>query len=289
MSDATTTMRAWAAHSAMSRAARSGRAPRRAFAHYFIEADGLHSRIHLQNFYSTFWPEVNERAVAQILVYDHAGQPQGSVRRAIAPFGCLFLEVSELLAELDSRAGEGTVAIDLEPPAGVRERFRDLPCTEEAEIKTPFWMAYYDRSEDYMYVHSIEMLGGEIFGAPRLLRWSMTRQVPEGERWRSWRLLEAERLSDLQVVCINHSPEPRSTVVGVYSPDTSTALYERALQLGPRALKRVRVPSEELAAWGTRHPEVRHLRIGVDPLLTANGKPYVIMRYAEGPPSLHHG
>jgi hypothetical protein len=27
----------------------------------------------------------------------------------------------------------------------------------------------------------------------------------------------------------------------------------------------------------------------MDPLLTANGKPYVIMRYADGPPSLHHG
>ncbi len=284
-----TTMRARAAHGVMSRAARSGRAPRRAFAHYFIESDGLHSRIHLQNFYSTFWPEVSERAVAHILVHDDGGRPQGSTRRTIAPFGCLFLEVSELLAELDSHATEGTVAIDLEPPAGVCDRFRDLPSSEEAEIRTPFWMAYYDRSEDYMYVHSIDMLGGEVFGAPRLLSWSMSRQVAQGERWRSWRLLEADRLSDLQVVCINHSPVPRSTVVGVYSPDTSTALYERSLELGPRALKRVRVPGAELAVWGVRHPEIRHLRIGVDPLLTANGKPYVIMRYAGGPPSLHHG
>jgi hypothetical protein len=282
-------MREQAAHSVMSRAAHSGHAPRRAYAHYFIESDGLHSRIHLQNFYSTFWPEVSETAVAHIIVYDDAGQPQGSARRAVPPFGCLFLEVSELLAEIGSHATEGTVAIDLEPPAGVRARFRDLPSTEEAEIKTPFWMAYYDRSEDYMYVHSIDMLGGEIFGAPRLLRWSMARQVARGERWRSWRLLEAEQLSDLQVVCINHSPERRSTVVGVYSPDTSTALFERSVELGPRALKRVRVPAEELTAWAVRHPEIRHLRIGVDPLLTANGKPYVIMRYAEGPPSLHHG
>jgi len=286
---AATTIRARAAHGVMSRAARSGRAPRRAFVHYFIEADGLHSRIHLQNFYSTFWPEVSEEAVAHILVHDEEGRPQGSVRRAIPPFGCLFLEISELLAELDSHASEGTVAIDLEPPAGVRDRFGDLPSTEEAEVRTPFWMAYYDSTEDYMYVHSIDMLGGEIFGAPRLLRWSMTRQVAQGERWRSWRLLEAERLSELQIVCINHSPEPRSTVVGVYSPDASIPLYECSVELGPRALRRVRVPDEELAAWGVRHPEIRHLRIGVDPLLTPNGKPYVIMRYAAGPPSLHHG
>jgi hypothetical protein len=260
-----------------------------AYTHYFIESEGLHSRVHLQNFYSTFWPQVREPAVAHILVHDDAGQPQRSARREIPPFGSLFLEVSELLAEIGSGATEGTVAIDLEPPAGVRAQFHELPSAEEAEIKTAFWMAYYDDTENYMYVHSIDLLGGQVFGASRLLTWAMTRSVAQGERWHSWRLLEADRLSDLQVVCINHSPAPRSTVVGVYSADTSTALYERAVHLGPRALARVRVPPAELAAWPVRHPGIRLLRIGVDPLLTNNGKPYVIMRYADGPPSLHHG
>jgi hypothetical protein len=282
-------MRTRAAHSAMSRAARAGRAPRRAYTHYFIESDGLHSRIHLQNFYSTFWPQVSEPAVAQILVHDGSGQLQGSARRTIAPFGCLFLEAAELLGEIGSDASEGTVAIDLEPPAGVRSELPALPNVEQAEIRTPFWMAYYDATEDYMYVHSIDVRGGEIFGAPRLLSWSMSRSVPRGERWHSWRLLEAERLSQLQIVCINHSPERRSTVVGVYSPDIATVLYQREVDLRPRALLRVRVPGRELTAWARRHPEIHHVRVGLDPLLTTNGKPYVIMRYADGPPSLHHG
>ena len=34
----------------------------------------------------------------------------------------------------------------------------------EVEIKTPFWMAYYDATENFMYVHSIDTLGGEVFG-----------------------------------------------------------------------------------------------------------------------------
>ncbi len=271
------------------RGARTGRAPRVAYTHYFIESEGLHSRIHLQNFYSTFWPQIRESAVARIVVHDDAGRPQGDVRREIPPFGSLFLEVSELLAEIGSGAAEGTVAIDLEPPAGVRAQFHELPSAEEAEIKTPFWMAYYDDTENYMYVHSIETRGGEVHGTSRLLQWAMTRHVPAGERWHSWRLLEVERLSDLQVVCINHSPEPRSTVVGVYSGDTSTTLYEQHVSLAPRALARVCVPAEELAQWPLRHPEIPHARIGLDPLLTGNGKPYVIMRYAGGPPSLHHG
>jgi hypothetical protein len=271
------------------RGAAAGRAPRIAYTHYFTETAGLHSRIHLQNFYSTFWPQVRESASAHIRVYDDGGREQGRVRREILPFGSLFLEVSELLAELGSSAGEGTVAIDLEPPPGVRAQFHELPSAAEAEIKTPFWMAYYDDTENYMYVHSIDMLNGEVFGTSRLLNWAMTRQVAGGERWHSWRLLDVENLSDLQIVCINHSPEPRSTVVGVYSPDTTTVLYEYPLSLEPRALERIHVPAEELAAWRAGYRETPHVRIGLDPVLTGNGKPYVIMRYAGGPPSLHHG
>lgn len=271
------------------RAALSGRPPRFAYTHYFIESEGLHSRIHLQNFYSTFWPQIDAPATAHIRVFDRDGHPQGASARVLPPFGSLFLEMSELLSQLGSEAEEGSVAIDLEPPVEVRSQFHELPDADKAEIKTPFWMAYYDQAENFMYVHSIEMLGGEVFGAPWALRWAMTRQIPRGESWRSWRLLEADRLAELQVVCMNMSREPRSTEVGIYSADGVAVLFKQMVELGPRAVHRVRVAEDEIAQWPARHPAVRHVRIGLDPLLTTNGKPYVIMRYADGPPSLHHG
>jgi hypothetical protein len=34
---------------------------------------------------------------------------------------------------------------------------------------------------------------------------------------------------------------------------------------------------------------VERLRLEVDGLLTGNGKPYVMLRYGDGPFSLHHG
>jgi hypothetical protein len=278
-----------AVESVRRRAALSGRPPRFAYTHYFVESEGLHSRIHLQNFYSTFWPQVHEPAVARIRMFDDLGRSQGSCERVIPPFGSLFLEVADLLGELGSDALEGSVAIDLEPAPAVRAHFHDLPDAGQVEVKTPFWMAYYDGNENFMYVHSIDLLGGEVFGASGLLRWAMARSVPRGGKWRSWRLLGADRLSDLQIVCINTSPETRSTVVGVYSADDSVTLYQETRELAPRAIGRVRVPHEDIREWPTRHPGVGQVRIGLDPLLTANGKPYVIMRYADGPPSLHHG
>ena len=48
------------------------------------------------------------------------------------------------------------------------------------------------------------------------------------------------------------------------------------------------VPAAEIAKWkGQKDPGT--VRIALDPVLSDNGKPYVIMRYGGGPLSLHHG
>jgi hypothetical protein len=274
---------------ARGRAARTGRPPRAAYEHYFIESEGIHSRIHLQNYWSTFWPQVDEPAIAHIRAYDADGAFLGQVDRELGRFSSLFLEIEDLLRELGAEAEEGTVAVDLEPPEGVRGQFDDLPQPEAIEVKTPFWMAYHDADENYMYVHSIELLHGETFGAPRLLARSLDAEVPIGASWRSWRLLEVDRLSELQIVAINHSPERRSSTVRVHPASGEASLWEQSFEFEPRALHRARVPAEVLADWRDRVGELPLVRVGLDPLLTGNGKPYVLLRYADGPLSLHHG
>jgi hypothetical protein len=268
------------------RAVRTGRVPRRAYAHYFIEDEGIHSRIHLQNFWSTFWPQFDAPAVARIQVRDDSGRELGTVVREVPRFGSAFIEIRELLAQLGAKAAEGTVAVDLDPSEDVKSALGDIPRPLEAEVNTPYWMAYYDADENYMYVHSIDKLGGAVFGTTKPIEWMLLRQRDEGESWRSWRLLELDRLSEIQVVAINHSPRPGRTVVGVYASDDDSPLFRRELELAPRQLARVRVPAAVLdlsscpGALG---------RIGLDPLLTGNGKPYVLLRYGSGPLSIHHG
>jgi hypothetical protein len=270
------------------RGTRHGKVPRVAYAHYFIEAEGLHSRIHLQNFWSTFWPDIDRPAIAHIQAFDASGRALGTLDRAIPRFGSMFLEVREVLAALGSDAAEGIVAIDLEPDPEVRRRFADLPRPAEIHARTPFWMAYYDDDSSYMYVHSIETLAGEMHGAPKLVSWSLTRAVGPGHEWRSWRLIEAERLTELQIVAINHAPEPRSTTIGVFGAGGGEPLlYSETHDFAPRSLRRVQVPSDQVAGW--YEAGHRLVRVGLDPLLTGNGKPYVLMRYDGGPLSLHHG
>lgn len=201
----------------------------------------------------------------------------------------MFLEMRDLLSELGSDVAEGTVAIDLEPAAEVRAALTDLPDPERVEVNTPYWMAYYDADENYMYVHSIEKLAGVAFGTTRSMSMMVNRGPYIGEHWRSWRLLDLDRLTELQIVTINHSPDSAGTTVGLYDADDGSALFERSLEFRPRQLQRIRVAGDELQDALAGRPEARLGRIGLDPLLTGNGKPYVLMRYGDGPLSLHHG
>jgi hypothetical protein len=279
------TLKQRAYQASRNRAIRTGRLPREAYGHYFIEAEGLHSRLHLQNFWSMLWPDAGGEAVAHIELRDAGGGLLGRTDRALPPFGQLFVEARDLLAEVGASAPEGTLAVDLEPPAEVRRRFDVIPSVEDAEINTPFWMAYYDATENYMYVHSIERLRGPIFGASKALTLMRGRQTEGGERWRSWRLLDAAGLDEVQVVVINHSEQPGATTAGLYTAD-DRPVAERRLEFAPRQLHRVTFTAEEIRAGADG---AEHVRIGLDPTLTVNGKPYVLMRYGNGPLSLHHG
>lgn len=272
---------------ARDRAVKTGRIPRQAYQHYFIESEGLHSRAHLQNFWSTFWPHLEGSSTAHVEICDAEGTVVGRVDREVPKFGQLFLEVRDLLAEVGASVAEGTVAVDLEPPDAVKQGLHDVPNAAEVEINTPFWMAYYDADENYMYVHSIEKLRGHVFGST----WALERLAERagsqpGGSWRSWRLLDAAELREIQVVVINHSEHPAATTVGVYDPE-DRVVAQRRVEFRPRQLHRVRFARPELEAG---MPEgTRHVRVGLEDMPTVNGKPYVLMRYGDGPLSLHHG
>jgi hypothetical protein len=278
------------ANTARGRAVKAGLIPRRAYQHYFIEADGLHSRIHLQNFWSTFWPQFDAPARANIEVIGSAGETLGRLARDVPRFGSLFLEMRDALGEIGHQVPEGTVAIDLEPPRSVVGELHDLPKPLEVEINTPYWMAYYDSAENYMYVHSIEKFDGAVFGTTKPVEAIMKLSRSEaGDEWRSWRLLEIDRLAELQIVAINHSTKPGRSTVGFYTAPDGRPLWQRSLEFRPRELHRVSVSGDEIRAALGDEDGQRLGRIGMDPLLTGNGKPYVLMRYGRGPLSLHHG
>ena len=270
---------------------RAHRVPRYAYRHYFLEDEGLHSRIHLQNFYSTMWPNIGEPVAARVELFDATGHSLGALERRIAPFGGLFLEVGDALAELGARVPEGTVLVDAEPPRGALAELTSFPLEDKTELLlgTPFWMAYYDDDENYMYVHAISPEMGEYHVVPKPIgRFLIQGGARTGGRWRAGRLLDVAGLADLQVVVVNHANGRRVTELGLYDADDGSAVWKTHLDLSAHEVGRVRVDHAALDAFRLRKPEGR-FRAGLDPLPTSNGKPYLLMRYGDGPLSLHHG
>ena len=82
------------------------------------------------------------------------------------------------------------------------------------------------------------------------------------------------------------APTGGRSTIGLYEAETATPIHETTRDFEPGQLHRVRIPGDEIAASAG---SARLGRIGMSPLLTDNGKPYVIMRYGDGPLSIHHG
>jgi hypothetical protein len=263
---------------------RSGRLPRRGYAHCFIEHDGVHSRLHLHNFYSLFLPDIADPVDVHVLFFDADGRPLGTVTRPLAPFSALILPVAEALAELGRSAALGTVAVDVEPPSTYWRRLVEVG-PEGAMAQSPFWMGYHDDRGSVAYVHSIDQYYGNVFGVGRLAGLAYRSRWHRGGAWTSKRLIEAKNLRSVDAYLVNHSPTAGETTVRWLTHPEGAVLVEHTVKVQAHGAVRVSVTSADLEhALGTER-----LRLEVDGLLTDNGKPYVMLRYADGPFSLHHG
>jgi hypothetical protein len=273
------------AQRAYERVLEAGFVPRRAFAHYFMNTEGIRSRVHLQNYFSTFFPDYLTEATAHVWLCDASGKVIATKDFVLPPFGQLYIEIDDIVGhDLDS---EGIIYIDLEPPAVIRKQLKTIPNLRQLEENTPFWVSFRDSDDNYMYVHSIEKYRGKVFGAIWPLSRMMAKAKPERDAWQSWRLLDVALLDELQIVVINHSHTPGTTHVSVVDDD-GERLWSEEVTLTTRASRRVVLPPELIEKWAAEKT-TESIRVAVDPLFTGNGKPYVIMRYADGPWSLHHG
>lgn len=262
-----------------------GYVPRHAFAHYFLDTEGIRSRLHIQNYYSLFFPDVPREAKATVWLHSSNGRLLAKKKFSIPPFGQLYLELEDILGHRIEN--EGMVYVDLAPPREIKPLLGLLPRVDELVSQTPFWVSYRDISQNYMYVHSIETFKGKVFGAIWPLSWMLSKTHFQTEPWKSWRLLDLQLLEELQIVVMNHGNSPGSGAVQIFD-DCANEIWKYEFSLSTRQVERVVLPREKIEEWRSART-TENIRVGVDPLLTPNGKPYVLMSYGKGPKSIHHG
>lgn len=263
----------------------SGFVPRRAFAHYFMNTAGIRSRVHLQNYYSMFFPDDLTPVDARVWLYNSQGSLLAHRTFSIPAFGQLYLEMEDIAGEnLDS---EGMIVVDVLPPKATRHKLKTLPNIQALTVQTPFWVSYRDADDNYMYVHSIEVYRGRVFGAVWPLNQVMAHATQARAPWESWRLLDVNLLDELHVIVMNHSATPGTTEVRVIS-QAGDVLWSEKVSLKTRESRRVSVPQDKINEW-RQAGEHDSVRVSLSTILSDNGKPYVLMRYGGGPLSMHHG
>lgn len=260
-----------------------GQLPRRAYAHLFIESEGVHSRLHLHHFYSLFLPDVTDPVSVHVELHDAEGRKLGTQDRTLQPFGSELLAVGELLATMGASAPWGSAIVDVEPSPAHTARLLELG-PELASVQSPFWMGFWDEGGSVAYVHSIDQHFGQVFGVNRLA--GHVHQTPwaRGGHWTSNRIIEAAGLERLDAYLMNQTPAAGATAISWLSHPDGDPVVRRTVELNPRGVARISVTRADLEGR-----QVPTLRLEVDDLFTGNGKPYVLARYGSGPFSLHHG
>jgi hypothetical protein len=263
----------------------AGKLPRRGYAHCFIEDEGVHSRLHLHNFYSLFLPDIRDPVDVHVRVYGADGRVLGTVDRRLSPFTSLTLPMADVLAELHASAPLGTVAVDVEPGSAYAKRLVEVG-PQNATAQSPFWMGFYDDGGSVAYVHSIDQYYGAVFGMGKVAGFAYRARWHRGGDWSSKRLIDAEGLTRADAYLVNHSPARGEAMLRWMAHPGGETIAERSVSIAPHGAARVSVTAEDVARAGAGAGK---LRLVVDGLLTDNGKPYVMVRYGEGPFSLHHG
>jgi hypothetical protein len=259
--------------------------PRYPFAHYLLNDDIIRSTLHIHNYYSVFFPDIESHAIARVWLHNSSGDLISHRRFSIPPFGQIYLTAKDLIDSDDPI--EGMVYVDLKPSREVHARLRSLPGSRTMVSQTPFWMSYADGDQNYMYVHSIDTYAGRILGYLWPRSQLKPRKASTPESWRSWRIIDLSLLSELEIIVMNHSSEKGGCRVQIWSDD-DTELWNFPLLMKSRETRRVKVP-QNLIGELVDSKITRNIRVGIEGLLTPNGKPYVLMRYGSGPRSLHHG
>ena len=273
---------------------RLGFFPRNPYAHYFLHDGVITSTVHIHNFYSVFFPDLNSSIAGRAWFHNSTGKLVHRKNFTLSPFGQVYLSAADILNPHELL--EGMVYVDLKPSKEIRKKLSTLPGSEDMRSQVPFWVSYVDDDQNFMYVHSIENYKGKTFG----WHWPIStfslqsfwlkrakETIHDDISWKSWRILEVTLLSELEILVINHSSKKGKCQVQIWG-DHDAALWSQSISLKKRESRRVKVPAALIKEWSELQI-TQDIRVGIQGMITPNGKPYVLMRYGQGPRSLHHG
>lgn len=246
---------------------------------YWVCEDGVDTVVLLSNFYSAFFPGLDTATTGRLLVYDADGQPLGEKQVSVGHLQGARFVLSDLLRELapgrsDARFGSLVTVLDI-PPAVIG-------ALRTVEGPFYFWhrsyIGYTTSAGQFAFVHDVDTALAWKQGAPAPIRWY---GAVKPRDWAPEMPVEIDDYARLHVVLLNRAKGRADVVLRVSDSLEQERRFEGSM--APNGALRF-----ELTAGALAGLERRDLRLRVEGISTAYGRPLLFKQFRNGTISVSH-
>lgn len=252
-----------------------GAGPRSAFLHYWTLRDGVDSLVCAHNFFSLLDPGSQGPCRLTLRVFDADGSVLRHWSEDLRPRGAVQLSVRELLGGAQDDHREGSLEVDLAPPAD----FLRARQAATAEPSNSYFVMLY-RSPEGMLASAHAIDRSSVYqGVPAPLGHLLGVRKAGSVAWQCKRAITARDLREVRAVAINHAARAAEIHLALGTDDGRVVAETRRT-----------VPARGLMALDHRPTDATtaYYVLGSDHLPTPNGKPYLWVGYGKAPMTMHH-
>jgi hypothetical protein len=248
---------------------------------YYWRCDGRVDTVMLvHNYFSVFFPDHDTATRGVITVYDRNGRRLGEEPVAVAPMATQKLRMSKLLATWgaagDADAAEGTVVLQLDIPAGLRQALADR--AEVFYFWHRFYIAFTTPAGQPAYVHCVDKTFVYPDRGSQPSRWYARR----GRYWWAPEMpLNIGEYERFGVVMVNRAPQAASATLEVRDAGDRVRRWTQAIP--PNGARSFTLTPSSLDGL-----QPAELSMRVRGMPTPFGRPIVFKEFPNGTISVMH-
>jgi len=256
-----------------------GGTPRVAYMHYWTLREEADSLVTFHNYFSLLDPAARGPCHADLRLYDAAGRTLASRGLDVPARGCAQVSVRALLrtAGAPPDALEGSVELDVLPPEDFSHERNETGSFEVSAAR--FFMIYRSPAGMMATAHCLEKTA-TYRGLPSPFAGLLKVHARRPGAWCCKRPISARNLSEVRAVAVNYADEPRALHLALWAGAHGEIVAEAHRVVAPRGVL-------ALEYRGVR-ADAPFYTLHSDALPTPNGKPYLWVRYGDGPMATHH-
>jgi len=228
----------------------------------YVCEHGISSFAGINNYFSTFAPEIETEALVELQLYDASGAPIGTHRLSLPHFGSTSLDIAALLRMRGLSSPRGILTVQMRPRRRRRPSYQRL-----GDLCSHFFMFYRDELGSVAQIHPSSILAATATPSPPFL---------------SSHIITTRGLSAVVLYQCNPAPYAHEMTLSLLDPESRAPLIERRIALPPRGVERVELPMAAISRLPAR------LLLAASAFPSANSKPMLQRLYADGRFSMSH-